>query len=136
MHDTVQHLCIKTYGNQTWRSGNHKTCACTNACRRISAYPICPGLGALTSVSTVLQGSNIYSVLLDFTERTNIDVLILGMPDGACLLPDSTNYACTPHCMHQLSSAHALGPINHVWIELHRNNPASTYYTMCTTVML
>ena len=25
-----------------------------------------------------MQGSNTYSVLLDFTERTNMDVLILG----------------------------------------------------------
>ena len=54
---------------------------------------------ALTSVSTAMQGSNIYSVLLDFTEKTNIDVLVLGMPNDACLCADNTN--CTCYQMHE-----------------------------------
>ena len=41
-----------------------------------------------------MQGSNIYSVLLDFTEKTNIDVLVLGMPNSTCLRADNTNFVC------------------------------------------
>ena len=39
-----------------------------------------------------MQGSHTYSVLLDFTEKTNIDVLILGEPIIRIL------HICVRHC--------------------------------------
>lgn len=61
------------------------TCTCaTHICVLIVIVLILSIAGALTAVWTAMQGSNNYSVLLEFTERTNIDVLILGMLTG-CL---------------------------------------------------